>query len=223
MAYRDFSLDQAIAEFQLQETFDRLFPDLKPVPPSDALLRFLKVGQAIALPGGNEKARSEFLVAPILMELELYYGDRLAIFSGKNLDVDQGQGLTGECDFLLGRGPARMMVRSPIFTVVEAKRDDVESGLGQCLAQMLGAQQFNQGSNQNQPDSGQPRQTIFGCVTTGEIWQFLRLQDSAFTIDSDRFYIDRLDRILGCLRACLDPVLGDALCEDGAEDINNLG
>lgn len=64
MAYRDFSLDQAITDFQLQETYDRLFPDLKPVPPSDALLRFLKVGQAIALPGGNEKARSEFLVAP---------------------------------------------------------------------------------------------------------------------------------------------------------------
>ena len=208
MAYRDFSLDRAIADFQLQENYDQLFPDLKPIPPSDALLRFLKVGQAIALPGGNEKARSEFLVAPILMELELYYGERLAIFSGKNLDVDQGQGLTGECDFLLGRGPARMMVRSPIFTVVEAKRDDVESGLGQCLAQMIGAQQFNQSSVQDNSDAGQSGQTIFGCVTTGEIWQFLRLQDDTFTIDSNRFYIDRLDRVLSCLRSCLDPVLG---------------
>lgn len=204
MAYRDFSVERAIADFQLQETYDQLFPNLEPVPPSEMLRHFLQAGQAIALPGGSEKARSEFLIAPILMELEIYYGDRLAIFSGKNLDVAQDKGLTGECDFLLGRGPARMRVRSPIFTVVEAKRDDVESGLGQCLAQMVGAQYFNQ----NYAGSDSPEKAIFGCVTTGEIWQFLRLQDSTFTIDRDRFYIDRLERILSCLRACLDPVLG---------------
>ena len=200
MAYRDFSLEQAIAKFQLMETYGVLFPDLKPIAPSESLLRFLKDGQAIAVPGGSEKARSEFLVAPILLELKNHYRGRLAVYSGKTLDIARDQGLTGECDFLLGQGPGGITLRSPLFTIVEAKRDDVESGVGQCVAQMVGTQRFNQ---EHSEDVG----TIFGCVTTGEIWQFLRLEVTTLTIASDRFYIRNVDEILGCLRACLDPVL----------------
>ncbi|MEM9244877.1 MAG: hypothetical protein AAGA67_03925 [Cyanobacteria bacterium P01_F01_bin.153] len=87
------------------------------------------------------------------------------------------------------------------MTVVEAKRNDIDAGIGQCVAQMVGVQRFNK-ANSAEIDP------IFGCVTNGENWLFLRLSKTTLTIDWDRFYIDRPDLILGCLRGCLDPVLG---------------
>lgn len=201
MAYGDFSIDRAIAEFQLVEQYASLFPELQPVAPSAWLTEILTMGRNFALPGGSEKARSEFLIAPTLLELERYYHDRLAIYSGRNLDVAKDRGLVGECDFLIGRGPVALSVRAPVLAVVEAKRDDVEAGIGECMAQMVGAQMFNQ--TRQVEDS----ELIFGCVTTGEIWQFLRLEGTTLTVDRDRFYIDRLERILACFHACLDRVL----------------
>ena len=205
MAYSDFSLDRAITDFQLETCKATLFVESKSVSPSDWLVQSLDRGRSSALPAGNEKARSEFLVAPILLELKEYYAERLEIYSGRNLDVEAKRGLSGECDFLLGRGPGFWGVRSPLLAVVEAKRNDIDIGLGQCVAQMVGIQSFNESQAK---ENSETVEAIFGCVTTGEIWQFLRLQDKTLTMDRDRFYIDRLDRILGCLQACLDPVLG---------------
>ena len=87
----------------------------------------------------SEKARSEFIVAPVLLAARESTAGRLAIFSGQRLDVDPARGLVGECDFILAVGPAVPPLRGPIATVVEAKENDVEAGLGQCVAQMAGA------------------------------------------------------------------------------------
>jgi hypothetical protein len=54
----------------------------------------------------SEKSRSEFIVVPILLATRELTRDRFVIFSGRRLDVDEGQGLTGECDFILADGPA---------------------------------------------------------------------------------------------------------------------
>ena len=72
---------------------------------------------------------------------------------------------------------------------MEAKKNDVENGLGQCAAQQLGAQRFNQRDNILVS-------TLFGCVTTGDIWQFLRLSENALVIDTARYYITDLGVIL---------------------------
>jgi hypothetical protein len=37
---------------------------------------------------------------------------------------------------------------------------------------------------------------VYGCVTTGEDWQFLRLDDSAIVYDTNRMYRNDLGRIL---------------------------
>ena len=170
---------------------------MSPSPPSDLLLAILKRGRGFAIPGGSEKARSEFIVAPILAEVQQRFSGIITIYSGCNLDVEKEKGLAGECDFLLGRGINSLALQAPLLTVVEAKRNDIDIGLGQCVAQMVGVQRFNQ----NYSESIDP---IFGCITTGEIWQFLRLSDSVLTIDSDRFYLGNLEKILGCLSLCLD-------------------
>jgi hypothetical protein len=144
----------------------------------------------------SEKARSEFIIAPILLASRKQNHDVFAIYSGQRLDVDPGQGLADECDFILTRTPPYPIVRSPVMTIVEAKKQDIESGFGQCAAQMVGAHHLNQ-----QEGSESDIDTVFGCVTTGEAWHFLKLARNTLVIDQDRYYIVQVEKILGVFRA----------------------
>ena len=59
---------------------------------------------------------------------------------------------------------------------MEAKNDNLRSGLGQCIASMYAAQLFNQ-------QSSTPIDAVFGVITTGSAWKFLRLQQAVVTLD----------------------------------------
>jgi hypothetical protein len=142
----------------------------------------------------SEKARSEFIVGPILLACRELSGGALAIFSGQRFDVDPGRGLAGECDFLLTLSEPVPRLRAPIAAVVAAKKNDIEAGLGQCIAQMVAARDYND-------REGSPIGAVHGCVTTGEDWQFLRLEGDAVTIDRLRLYIDNVGGILGMFAA----------------------
>jgi hypothetical protein len=133
-------------------------------------------------------------VAPILLAVRELSGERVAILSGQRLDVDPGRRLLGECDFILALSDPLPRLRAPLLTVVEAKKNDIEAGLGQCVAQMVAAQLYNE-------KSGQPLPAVYGCVTTGEDWQFLRLAGAVVTIDEGRLYIDNVGGILAVLLA----------------------
>ena len=119
-----------------------------------------------------------------------------AIYSGQRLDSDPSRGLSGECDFILTLTAPLPVLQAPIVIIVEAKKNDIEAGLGQCAAQMVGARLFNQ-------QEGNGLDMIFGCVTTGEGWQFLQLEHDVIVIDSVRYYIDRVETILGVFQAIL--------------------
>ena len=123
----------------------------------------------------------------------------MAIFSGQRLDVDANRGLTGECDFILALGPSVPPLRSPIAAIVEAKKNDVEGGLGQCIAQMAAAQQFNVAA-------GGGIANVYGCVTTGEAWQFLRLSGNIAELDNRRFCLDNVAGVLGAISAVVREV-----------------
>jgi hypothetical protein len=110
------------------------------------------------------------------------------------LDVDPARGLQGECDFILALAEPVPRLRAPLVTVVEAKKNDIEAGLGQCVAQMVAARDYNE-------REGVGLSVIYGCVTTGEAWQFLRLDGAEVTIDRSRVYIDNVAAILGAFRA----------------------
>ena len=192
MAYADFTLEQA-------ET--RLGVVVRPGPrpsfaPSEVpkwLIDQLDRGLLLALM--SEKARSEFIVAPILLAVRESSGNSLTIFSGERLDVDPARALVGECDFMLARTEAGVpRLQTPLVAVVEAKRNDIPSGLGQCVAQMVAAAAFNEAA-------GRPLPAIHGCVTTGEDWQFLSLADHAVTLYQPRFYLTDLPGILGIFYA----------------------
>lgn len=57
---------------------------------------------------------------------------------------------------------------------------------------MLAAQLFNE-------QEGNKIKTIYGAVTTGDIWKFLRLEGIDIFIDLNNYYIKELNKILGIL------------------------
>ncbi|MFO1424733.1 MAG: hypothetical protein U1F70_14000 [Candidatus Competibacteraceae bacterium] len=191
MAYSDFTLETAIATLGVSTELIPLFPDLRSLPVPVWLQKTLSKRTPLALI--SEKSRSEFIVAPILLASRELSHEKLAIYSGQRLDIDSNKGLVGECDFILTLSPPILPLRSPIITIVEAKKNDVETGLGQCIAQMVAAQIFNQ-------STGRSKLPVFGCVTTGEIWQFLRLKESVVSMDERRYYLDDVGSILAVIQ-----------------------
>jgi hypothetical protein len=208
MSYTDFTLETVESLLGVRVRAGDLFPGLVPVPVPDWLRAYLDRGMELAM--ASEKSRSEFIVSPILLACRELSGRVLAIFSGQRLDVDPGRGLSGESDFLLALSEPIPRLRAPIAVVVEAKKNDVEAGLGQCIAQMVAARDFN--------DREQAAiRGVHGCVTTGEDWQFLRLEGSTVTIDRVRIYIVNLDLILGVFGAIVDWSQPVATLSDVAE------
>jgi hypothetical protein len=195
MPYNDFTLESAEARFDLVTVPGDLFPGLTPLPVPEWLRDLLARGQGVAALV-SEKARSEFLVTPVLLACrDLVSGD-LSIYSGQRLDVDAELGLTGECDYILALTPPVPRLRAPLVTVLEAKRGDIEFGLGQCVAQMVGARLFNE-------HAGCRVEHIFGVVTTGEAWQFLRLAGATVTLHRERLFIAGVGGILRALQSIL--------------------
>jgi hypothetical protein len=143
----------------------------------------------------TEKGRSDLLVAPILAEVWRRSNHRITLYSGVELNFDEAAGLNGVCDFLLGRSPQLYYVEGPVLAVVAAKRDSILDGLGQCASAMIAVQRFNQQANT-------PLDLVYGCVTTGSLWHFLRLGGKRLDIDLDEYQIAEADRILGVLLHC---------------------
>ena len=198
MSYADFTLDTLRLTFGLTIRQEPLLPHITPIAVPAWLRETLDKGMPLAL--GSEKARSEFIIAPILLTLRDLNHNRIAIYSGQRLDSDPSAGLIGECDFIVTPTQPLPIIQSPIISIVEAKKNDIESGLGQCAAQLLGAQRFNARDHTG-------IETIYGCVTTGEVWQVLKLTDGTLLLDIERYYINELERILGVLQAMLNEYL----------------
>ncbi len=194
MAYGDFTLELALARLGLTRSTTPLFPAAVPVAVPDWLTQYLARNTPISL--SNEKARSESLTAPVLSAVRETSGDRIAVFSGPQFNVDPIRGLVGECDFLLTLSPPMYPLSAPVVAVAEAKRGELDLGMGQCVAEMVAARDFNR-------NAGLPDRPVFGCVTSGENWLFFRLAGDHLTMDARRYYINLLPELLGVFRAIL--------------------
>ena len=202
MAYNDFTLETADRILGVTAQPADLFPGLPPIAVPEWLRQVLAKGMQLSLL--SEKARSEFIVVPILLASRELSRDAVAIYSGQRLDVNPEQGLVGECDFILAATPPVPLLRAPLVTILEAKKNDIEGGLGQCVAQMVGARLFNERAGKALPH-------VFGCVTTGEAWQFLRLEGPTVAIDRSRYYIDNVGGILAAIQAILAAGMTEAV------------
>ena len=193
MAYSSFTLGKVSRTFHL-ETIRRLgiFADIEPVAPSEYLTATLERKLPFALAMGTEKAKSELIVADVLVELCLHFAERVSLFSGIDFNVDASAGLTGVCDFLVSLSPQAFELEAPAIILVEAKRDSLTDGLGQCVAEMVAAQRFN-------ADAGNDIPCVYGATTSGINWLFLKLAGQTLSIDLGAYPIARCDKILGIL------------------------
>jgi hypothetical protein len=194
VTYTDLTFEDLFRLFHVSLDNAPLFRDVQPLAPSPWLVESLQRGQGMALL--SEKARGETIVAPILLECQGRFGANYSIYSGVSLEVNGDMNLKGECDFIVARAPKAPFLRAPLLVIVEAKRAYLEGGIAQCASQMLAARRFNDERNCSIP-------LIYGCVTSGEDWQFLRLDGTCFMQDVDRYYIRDLDKILGILVSIL--------------------
>jgi len=188
MAFTDFTSDNIEQKLGVKLRRSQMFSDLRPVSVPTWLTEMLAKTEQHALL--SEKSRSEFIVAPTLVAVRELSGSTVAILSGQRLDVDSVKGLTGECDFILVPDNPIPILQAPLLTILEAKKHDIETG--QCVAQMVAARAFNE-------KTGIADHPVFGCVTTGEAWQFLRLIGTSVELNPDRFYLDNLGGILAAL------------------------
>ncbi|MDE0426681.1 MAG: hypothetical protein OXN25_17665 [Candidatus Poribacteria bacterium] len=193
MAYSNFTLESVVATFQLEriET-DNIFSETEPVAPSSHLTAALARNVSLAVAIGTEKARSEMIVANVLVELREHYERRISLFSGIDFNVDAEKGLTGVCDFLVSLSPVQLSLEAPVIVLVEAKNAEPKLGLGQCIAEMVAAQHFN-------AEKGNDIPRIYGASTTGTEWYFLKLEGQKLQIDMAAYQIVQCEKILGIL------------------------
>jgi hypothetical protein len=192
MPYSSFTLDEVEQRFDLKLKTGRFLPVLEPIVPSNLLQQFLATTLPLAQETGSEKARSEFIIAPILVELRTLLANSISIFSGEDFTVDRELGLNGICDFLISRSPTQFKINAPVVALVEAKKGVLKDGWGQCIAEMVAAQRFNQ-IHQQAID------LIYGVVTSGTGWQFLQMQGNQIIIDPEEYSLQPLERLLSVL------------------------
>jgi hypothetical protein len=193
MAYSDFDLKTVVRTFDLAEDRDAdLFASVEPMELNAYLVAWLAEFGPVALGVNSEKARSEYIVIPILAEAKRRAGPPVNVLPGVAFDVDRASGLTGFCDFLIARSAEFYYVQAPIVAVVEAKKEDLISGLGQCAAAMVAIRLFNEREGSTIP-------AVFGCVTSGSNWRFLKLEGQVLSIDRPEYYLRDVAKILGIL------------------------
>lgn len=196
MAFRDFSFPDVQQALGLNLAEGDLFSRVPTLELSAEFAERMHGDIALALAINTEKARSEFIIAPLLSELRRQLGGRFGLFSGVEFDVDSSRGLNGYCDFILTRSPLQSVLTAPVVAIVEAKNDNLRSELGQCIAAMVAAREFN-------TRSSSAVSVVYGIVTTGSAWKFLRLSGSELTLDVDEYFIAELGRIMGILALIL--------------------
>jgi hypothetical protein len=193
MAYNNFSLQDAIGRFDLNLVESAFCESLPPVSPKPEFLNIFEQYLPLAQRAKSEKAKSELLVSPILVELLRLADNQIQLFSGEEFNVDRERGLNGFCDFLLSKSKISSIITAPIVMLVEAKKGELDVGLGQCTAEMVAAQIFNANEDEAIP-------VVYGCVTSGKLWQFLQLEDREITLDLNEYQVTPVERILGILK-----------------------
>ncbi|MDE5069652.1 MAG: hypothetical protein O4861_07995 [Trichodesmium sp. St16_bin4-tuft] len=193
MPYSKFTLEEVLTNFNLTlvENLGK-FNNLPDVAPSKLLEETLEDNIPLAVAIGTEKARSELIVSPILVAVRKHLNKQISLFSGIEFNVNIELGLSGFCDFIISRSSLQTIIKAPVVTLVEAKNDNIKSGFGQCLAEMVAAQIFNK-------NKGNQISQIYGAITTGTAWQFLELEGENVVLDLEEYSLKNLPKLLGVL------------------------
>ncbi len=194
MAYRKFKLTELEAKFGIQNQLLRWLDASKTTPIEPSSLLKMVIERATLAPLSTEKAVSERVISPIMTEILELNTDTIQLFSGEIINADDDNGLKGEIDFLFNYRPHSPTPEVPIFSITESKIGLLHKAWGQAAAQMLGVFIINQKLNH-------PLNIVFGSVTDGNSWQFLKLENKVVSIDSRVYTLTELPIILGIFQS----------------------
>lgn len=135
---------------------------------------------------------SELIISQVLVEIRRLLKHKISLFSGEEFNVDVLAGLNGRCDFLINSSPEQLAIETPAIVIVAAKQADLRTGIGQYVAEMVAAQKFNDVKEQ-------PLPALYGSVSNGFQWQFLKLSGTEVTIDLNIYFLPPVESILGFL------------------------
>jgi len=193
MAYSRFTLSKVVENFQLTIIEgDRFLPDVPPISPSALLTDTLKETVPWAIAVSSEKARSEGIINPVLLEVRRRLRGKISVFSGEEFTVQPEVDLTGDVDFLISRSPEQLFIKVPAVVLVATKTQDLKQALGECVAEMVAAQRFNEQKRLS-------ISTIYGVVTSGTVWRFLKLEQQVITVDLTNYSLPPVEEVLSFL------------------------
>jgi len=196
--YKDFTLESVTEKFNLESTNQPLFEDIQPITKDELVFFYELMERNLQVGLVSEKARSEAIIFPVFSELLSRNKGEFSLLSGKTFDVQPENGLKGRCDFLLSsKGSANNMVYAPVFAAVEAKQGMLYNHIGQCAAEMVAARIFNKQKKREY-------ETIFGVVTSGTEWLFLKLEGDTIVIDTKQYYEVQFDKIIAICQFIVD-------------------
>ncbi len=159
--------------------------ETKPLKPSAFFQERLKrLEQTFNLQGYEE---SKKLLIDAICEEAMITSDRLRIWKGPQLESDV---LAGYVDYLVAE--RKGYLDTPLLCIIEAKKDDFEQGLAQCLVEMQACQWQNR-QVERQID-------VLGIVTNGEGWQFYRLTTNGDVYGTPLYSVGDMQLLLGRLR-----------------------
>jgi hypothetical protein len=197
LTFREMTFEILESQYGIVEgPRDVLFDDgLPDASVSAALLDFLQRARHAVMV--NERARAYRLVAPILSELEELRKGKIMTFPEPPLEAKGVEGLRGNPDFVISGSRTPRLV--PIAAIVEAKKDDTEPGLPQCIAELYASYLVN----------GNRPATLYGCVTTGHDWQFVRFdaERKKAHVDTRVYSVAEPGKLLGVLCYIVDAAL----------------
>lgn len=116
----------------------------------------------------------------------------LKIWKGAQLEGEQAAGFV---DYIIAE--RKRYITAPLLCIIEAKKDDFEQGLAQCLVEMESCRWQN--SQQSQKTQHSPID-IFGIVTNGEGWRFYRMVTPQTVYETSLYSTGDMERLLGRLR-----------------------
>jgi hypothetical protein len=197
MAYKDFKLIDLERNFGISSDFKYLFQksEVKQIEPSFLLKSNLEDAELVPLT--TEKALSERVIAPVLAEVKRNNRTKIQLFSGEIINANSKEGLNGEIDFIFTRRPNVPEPQAPIISVTEAKIGKLDKAIPQAAAQMIGARIFNQKNEE-------PISIIYGTITDGNTWRFMKLEDQIIWIDHAKYSLAEMPILLGIFQEIVD-------------------
>jgi hypothetical protein len=182
------SLGETLKEFQVTYTEADFIAEVE-FSISDYFRQDLQLMMEEAVVDNSEFAICENLIYPVLKEVWKQYRTNFILWSHQFLNCDAN--LAGFPEYILARRSplGKVVFDRPYLVLVEAKQDNFEAAWAQCLAEMIAAQKLNENSEI----------VVFGITSNGNLWEFGKLKETAFTKNRNFYTIQDLNRLFAAV------------------------